>query len=72
MQRLMATAEELDDAFDTGVTSAITAMDSSVQPILLVDEFCDDEISVAEEKGWNSVSASDENRRRWAEQSARI
>ncbi|MDD1011605.1 hypothetical protein M5G27_29530 [Pseudomonas shahriarae] len=61
----MATEAEINEAFDAGVASAKALLAESSNPVLMVDELCDDELSTANAKGWNSVWASPENSRRW-------
>lgn len=57
----MATEKELNEAFDAGVASAKALLAETRKPLLMADEFCGDELSTANAKGWNSVCASDEN-----------
>lgn len=61
----MATETEIKEAFDAGAASARAHLNESDEPLLMVDEFHDDELATANAKGWNSVWASEENSRRW-------
>lgn len=59
------------EAFEAGAASARVALASSNDPLMMMDELCDDELSTAQAMGWNSVWASEENRQRWAEHGAK-
>ncbi|WP_155629586.1 hypothetical protein [Burkholderia territorii] len=54
-------------AFDAGVVAANAMLATTDGPIFLMDELGFDEHANCRAMGWNSIWASDENRRRWAE-----
>jgi hypothetical protein len=60
------TTEARTDQFDAGVAAATAALAASDKPIVALDEVAPDLSTDAYAMGWNSVSAGDENRKRWA------
>lgn len=63
----MHTEAELKEAANAGICGANAALAQSDKPLLIMDEYCQDELATAYAIGWNSVWACDENRRRWAD-----
>lgn len=60
------TETELKAAVERGQISARAALETSTRPIFMVDEMCSSQVATAEAMGWNSIAASEENRKRWA------
>jgi hypothetical protein len=55
-------------AFDDGAKMAQAALATQPGPLLMMDEFEESESRAAYAKGWNSICAGEENRRRPTEQ----
>ncbi len=67
----MVTETQRKEAVEAGAASAKAMLAQSNYPLVMMDELCDDELSTCHAMGWNSVWASEENSRRWAEYRAR-
>ncbi|WP_439126317.1 MAG: hypothetical protein ACNJA3_28525 (plasmid) [Pseudomonas rhizophila] len=69
-QKTRMTDAQRKEAVEAGAASAKAMLTQSSNPLLMLDELCDDELLTCHAIGWNSVCTSAENSRRWAEHSA--